>query len=345
MTDIDLGVAAGGSRRRFLFSAAALGAMLIAGAGISKKIEPLRHRRKLRIAWLPQAVCVAPVLLAQKKGYFDRFNLDVELVGYDFHTPEFINAAGEGKVDAAVTMLHNWLIPMQQGLPVKLIAPVHGGCVRILGSRRAGITKVADLRGKRFGVPGGRVSDLSTMVYSIILQRNGIEPSDVQFTSVADENFGKAFAEGAIDAAGGIDPPLLMVQKANPDLVEIASNTSGPMAGTACCVTAAGPTLWRDDPQATAVLSMALALASDDVARNPSEAAALFAASSHFPEEILRQASTMNDYHAHHIAGTPKGLLADVISYVGILQQLKLFPAGLDPAAFARNHVSQVVCA
>ncbi|WP_404478899.1 ABC transporter substrate-binding protein [Novosphingobium sp. BL-52-GroH] len=318
---------------------------LIGAAAKVEQPKPLRQRKSIKIAWLPQAVCIAPVAAAKALGYFDQYNLDVELVGSDFHDDAFIRSPVEGRADAAVTMLHNWILPMANGLPVKLITPVHGGCVRIVGSRRAGITEIADLKGQRLGIPGGRVNSLATMVYSIILLRNGLVPGDVTFVPVENEDFGKAFAEGTITAAGGIDPPLLMLQERQPDLVEIASNTTGAMAGTSCCVVAAGPSLWRDDPLASLVLSAALARASDWAQAHPDEAAALFAQTSQLPQAAVRKSLAANNYHAHHVAGTPNGLAADVTSYAAVLKQIGLLPKTLDPVRFAAEHVDQAICA
>lgn len=334
------------SRRALLQATGVVATLPLLGAAAAPMPpKPLAKRRTIRIAWLPQAVCVAPLAVAKAQNRFDPFNLDVELVDFDFHSDAFIHAPAEGKVDAAVTMLHNWLMPMAEGLPVKLMAPVHGGCVRIVGSRKAGITRVTDLRGRRMGVPGGKVGALATMVYSIILLRNGIRPGDVTFVSVDNEDFGKAFADGEISAAGGIDPPLLMLQEKLPDLVEVASNTAGPMAGTACCVAAAGPSLWRDDPLAMGAIAWVLAEASDWTQAHPVEAAALFAQSSRLPQAAVRQSLAMNNYHSHHISGTANGLQADVMNYATALKSIGLFPAGIDPVRFAAEHVDQVVCA
>src|SRR5690606_2665886 len=70
----------------------------------------------LKLAWLSGAYCVAPVPLAKELGIFRKYNLDVELLGYDFHTPHFLASPANGESDAAVTMLHNWLFAINDGV-------------------------------------------------------------------------------------------------------------------------------------------------------------------------------------------------------------------------------------
>jgi len=245
-----------------------------------------------------------------------------------------------GRTDAAVAMLQNFLIPMKDGWPLKLITPIHGGCIRILGSRAAGVTSVADLRGKAFGIPAGPVQSLATMVFKLILMENGLDPSEVTLVPVERENFLPVYAEGRIQGSASIDPPAGMMMRRNLDLVEIASNMSGPMEGRSCCVVAAGPRLWRDEPIVGVALAGALSQAADWTMANPDEAAGLVAKATPFPEKDVALTLREMNYQVHKM---PK-LRDDVEMFARNLKTLGAFPPDLDPKAFAAKTVAQVIC-
>lgn len=333
------------TRREWLLGAAGTGGAML-GLGLpraeSAGLAPPTGAAKVRLAWLPKVSCVAPVAVAAERGIFRKHNLDVELVGFDFHTRDMLESPVKGGSDAAVTMIHNWLLPIEAGLDVRLIAPIHGGCVRIVGKESAGVTDLASLRGKTIGISGGAVSQLARLVFSIILTANGLDPDkDVTWIAFPDERFDEALASGKIQAAGGIDPPLHALQKRMPGLVEIASNMTGPMQGRSCCVVAAGPRLWRDEPLVALALVAALSEAADYTAGHPGEAAALFAARSPLPKADIEEALRAMNYAAHHPSPS---LRADVILYARDLQRVGAFPQNLDVERFADRAVLELLC-
>ncbi|WP_163078793.1 ABC transporter substrate-binding protein, partial [Acinetobacter baumannii] len=72
-----------------------------------------------------------------------RHGLDVEFVNFGGSTEALLEAIATGKADAGIGMALRWLKPLEQGFDVKGTAGLHGGCLRLLGSRAAGITEVA----------------------------------------------------------------------------------------------------------------------------------------------------------------------------------------------------------
>ena len=64
--------------------------------------------RKLRLSWNAGAVCLAPVPVAIDNGFFQKQNLDVELVNYSGSTDQLLEAIATGKSDAGLGMaLHH----------------------------------------------------------------------------------------------------------------------------------------------------------------------------------------------------------------------------------------------
>ena len=69
--------------------------------------------RKLKLSWNAGAVCLAPLPVAIDHGFFQKQNLDVELVNYSGSTDQLLESLATGKADAAVGMIHRWLKPLE----------------------------------------------------------------------------------------------------------------------------------------------------------------------------------------------------------------------------------------
>ena len=104
--------------------------------------------RKLKLSWNAGAVCLAPLPVAIDHGFFQKHNLDVELVNYSGSTDQLLEAIATGKTDAGLGMALRWLKPLEQGFDVKIAAGTHGGCMRVLSRTNSGVDKLADLKGK-----------------------------------------------------------------------------------------------------------------------------------------------------------------------------------------------------
>jgi hypothetical protein len=78
--------------------------------------------RKLKLSWNAGAVCLAPLPVAIDHGFFQKQNLDVELVNYSGSTDQLLEAIATGKTDAGLGMALRWLKPLEQGFDVKIAA-------------------------------------------------------------------------------------------------------------------------------------------------------------------------------------------------------------------------------
>src|SRR6202789_2916114 len=72
--------------------------------------------RKLKLSWNAGAVCLAPLPVAIDHGFFQKQNLDVELVNYSGSTDQLLEAIATGKTDAGLGMALGWLKPLGRGL-------------------------------------------------------------------------------------------------------------------------------------------------------------------------------------------------------------------------------------
>lgn len=86
---------------------------------------------------------------------------------------------------------------------------------------QAGITDLAQLKGRKVGVPEGTSGD---MILTLALQKAGLTNDDIQRVPMEAATIVSAFASGQIDAAGIWYPLLNTIKEKKPDLVELARN-------------------------------------------------------------------------------------------------------------------------
>jgi len=293
----------------------------------------------LKVAWNANAVCLSPVVYAAKTGIFERYNLDVELVNFAGSTDQLLEAIATGKADAGVGMIFRWLKALEQGFDVKLIAGTHGGCMRMVGSRKAGVTDLASIKGKTIAI-----SDMASPAknaFSIMLQESGIDPNvDVEWRNFPAQLLGVAVQKGEAQVIADGDPNLFLIEKqAGGDFVEILDNVSGPYAHKTCCVVGVRGELVRGRREVAGALARALIDASDATTKDPAATAAVFApytpASAEDIEAILRTLT----YHAHPVGGDLKEQIA---FYTNQLKRVGIIKPSTDPAKFA-DHIYQDV--
>ena len=68
--------------------------------GVGCAADDVGAPRKLKLSWNAGAVCLAPVPIAIDYGFFQKHNLDVELVNYSGSTDQLLEAIATGKSDA-----------------------------------------------------------------------------------------------------------------------------------------------------------------------------------------------------------------------------------------------------
>jgi NitT/TauT family transport system substrate-binding protein len=129
--------------------------------------------------------------------------------------------------------------------------------------------------------------------------------------------------------------------QSNPDLVELADNWTGPMAGRACCVAAAGEKLWRDNPLAASGLVLALNEASEYAAANPQKTAEIYSKyNPTYSLADLQGAGRELDFHSHHF---PLLSLRDnIVQYAIEFQAVGALPPELEIQSFVERSYAQV---
>ena len=320
------------SRRKVLHAAAATAP---AGPALILGRKAYSQPRKLTFAWNQNSFCLTPIVVAQERGFFEKNGLQVDLINYSGSTDQLLESIATGKADAAVGMIHRWLKPLEAGFDVKIIGSSHGGCVRLVGAKAAGVTSLQALKGKTVGV-----SDLAAPgkhFFTILLAKNGIDPDrDITWRQYPADLLGVAVDKGEIQAIADGDPNLYLLEKrTHGAYVELATNLSGEYARKVCCVIGARGELVRNDRPTASALARAIVQATDFVNENPNEAAKVFAKySPKVALDDLRKLYATLTY-THHPTGVD--LRDEIAFYAEDFRRIGVIKKTTDPQRLAQH--------
>ena len=120
------------------------------------------------------SLCLAPLHIAIDNGYFEE---EFSKAGVTWRVEEIdlnnlSDLVASNKVDAS-TQLAGAMIPqIDNGLEITFTAGLHTGCTKYYVKEGSGINSIADLKGKKIGVPG--IGDSSVIALKRLLFDNGI---------------------------------------------------------------------------------------------------------------------------------------------------------------------------
>jgi len=296
--------------------------------------EPLQGPpRQVKLAWNANAACTVAAAVAKERGIFANHNLDVEFVNFGGTTDQLLEAIATGKADAGLGLALRWLKPLEQGFDVRITTGVHGGCIRLLGSKAAHIDSLDSLRGKTIGI-----SDQASPAKNfsaIFLAKNGINPvQDVEWRQYPANLLALAVDKGEVQAIAEIDPlPYLWLKDGK--LNEIFTNLTGEFASRTCCVLAIRGSLIRSELPVAAALTRSISEAADRVANDPADAAAVY--SSYGGKGSVDDLTAMYRTHTHynHPVGAP--LKQQLLLYTDELKAVNVIKKSTDSAKFAER--------
>lgn len=255
----------GPSRRSLLIGGGVAAAALLAGGAW---LTTRRHHQGVTgtAKTLPLVIggdiCAAPLYAAYYQGYFSDAGLNVTLARTQ-RTEDTKDAVGAGKYIGAPGIFFSWLEPIYNGLNAKLTGGFHSGCLQLVVANDSPVASLADLKGKRIGVPS--LSSSAFAYFAIGLSRAGLnvdpEGGDITWTTIDEDSLGTRLTNGDVDAIMGSDPaPLLPVLDGRARV--LASNKDEPF----CCSVALNGDFVKDSPEQARALTEAWFKGSDYLA-------------------------------------------------------------------------------
>lgn len=322
------------SRRQLLAGAVGLAGTTPFVAGDLRRANAQASPKPIKIAWNAGAVCSAPVGYAIQKGILAKHGIAAETVNFAGSTEQLLEAIATGKADAGVGMVLRWLKPLEQGFDVKLVAGTHGGCLRLLGSKAAGVTKLEDLKGKTVAV-----SDLASPAknyFAIRLARLGINADkDVDWRVFPADLLALAIEKGEAQALAHWDPDTWRFLK-DDRLTEIATNLDAEHANRTCCVIGVRGSLLREDKAAVKALVAALLESAALTAADPAATAQAYF-DTFKPKSSVPELAAMLKSHTHHHHPVGDALKRELALYAEELKQVRVLKPTTDPRAFTER--------
>jgi NitT/TauT family transport system substrate-binding protein len=154
---------------------------------------------KVGLGYIP-SVQFAPFYLADQAGYYRDAGLDVTFRhGTDY---DVVALTAQGDLDVGLADGTSVIPAVSNKIPIKYVATIYGKFPSIVFAKSSsGITKAADLAGKKIGIPGRFGS--SWIMLQALLDSAKLTPDDVSIVEYPDFGQGAAVAQGAVDAATG----------------------------------------------------------------------------------------------------------------------------------------------
>jgi NitT/TauT family transport system substrate-binding protein len=253
-------------RRTFLRGIAATTAATTFGRPRPAGAEPPPETTKLRLAQI-SGICVAPQYVASELLQLEGFK-DVQYVTIP-DTNTYASFAS-GDVDLSMAFVAPFLLQVDNGLPVVLLAGVHVGCFEVFGN--PGIRAIRDLKGKRVGIPALGTSHhlfLSSMAAHV-----GLDPrKDINWVTHETVDSAELLAAGKVDALIGFPPVPQELRAKRIGQVLVNSSVDRPWSQYFCCTIAARKEFVRRNPVATKRAVRAILKATDVCALEPERAA------------------------------------------------------------------------
>ncbi|HLO76214.1 MAG TPA: ABC transporter substrate-binding protein [Magnetospirillum sp.] len=323
------------TRRAFL-GTAAVAAGTLAAPSIIRAQGSLKP---IKLGWYVNAACLSPVAAAKHLGIFERNGLDVELVKFGGSTDQLLEALATRKVDTSVGMALRWLKPLEQGFDVKLTGGTHGGCLRLLGDKTQGITKIEHLKGKVIAVSD--IGSPAKNFFSIFLGKRGLDPAkDVEWKVFPGDLLAAAVEKGEAQALAHQDPETWRFLKVE-RLTEIATNLTSEYGDRVCCLVGVGSKLLKEDRAAATAITKSLLQAQDLTAHHPEETADVY-----LPYVANTNKKDLIDLlktHTHYVHPLGNDLRKQLADYVLELQKIGVIKQSTDPVKFAEKITVDVV--
>ncbi len=300
---------------------------LVLAACSTKNNDPYH----LRVAYSPH-LCQAPLHIAVEKGFFEAEGIKAENIPFDAsHAQE---AIGTNQVDIGFGLASKFLPPIENGLPVKFIAGIHNGCIKVLSLKKSGITTIADLKGKKIGVPG--LSDATTLIVKRALLNEGIRVDEknpeVEFIVYSRNDLPQALQKGLIDVMALTDPIATIAEEQQGLAVILDTSKTHPFDEEYCCVVFITSKLANERPEVVAAATRAILKASAWVQEHPEEAAKIQLDKKYVSGDLALNTKLLKSYNYHpSVQGGYEATRqnAQQFAEIGILKK------GTDSKAFA----------
>jgi NitT/TauT family transport system substrate-binding protein len=258
----------GWTRRRFLGGLTVAGTVGLLGLPSQRvAAEPPPETTRLRLVRNP-AICVAAEYVAEELLLGEGFT-EVQYVKQATDA-EKVPALVAGEVDLTQVFSAPFLLRVEAGDPLVLLAGVHVGCFELFGAER--VRAIRDLKGKTVAVPA--LGGFQHVFLASVVTYVGLDPAkDITWVIHPPAEAVRLFAAGQIDAFLGFPPQAQELRAQRIGHVVVNSSSDRPWSQYFCCMLAGNRDFVRKHPVATKRALRAILKAADMCSREPEWAA------------------------------------------------------------------------
>ena len=192
------------------------------------------------------------------------------------------------------------MIPqVDNGLEITFTAGLHTGCTKYYTKEGSGIESVADLKGKKIGVPG--IGDSSVIALKRLLFDEGIgvttENLEVEWVVYGLTDLPLALENGAVDVVALHDPVAYSAEQEYGFKKILDLSTDEKFKNEYCCMAFVTTKLAKENPKAAAAYTRAMLKASAFVEANPEEAARIQIENNQCSGDLKTNAALLASYN------------------------------------------------
>jgi len=237
-----------------------------AQAAWSAAAQPL-ETKTIKLVQFP-GICVAPQYIADELLRAEGFS-DVQYV-YVADGAGTYKVLASGEADISMAFVAPFLIQVDAGSPIVMLAGIHVGCFELVGTEK--VRSIRDLKGTTVAVLG--LGSAPHVFIASMAAHVGLDPQkDIQFVAHPPADGMRLLSEGKVDAYLGFppDPQILRAKKIGH--VVVNSSVDRPWSQYFCCIVTGNRDFVRKHPQATKRALRATLKATDVCALEPARAA------------------------------------------------------------------------
>ena len=255
-------------RRQFLRGVALAGtAAGLGGRPPLAAAQPALETKSITLIEIT-GICIAPQYVAEELLRSEGFT-DVQYfkAGAGLETAKALAA---GKADITLNFVAPFIMRVDAGDPIVMLAGVHAGCFVLFGTDR--VRAVRDLKGKTVGIQG--LGSSQHVFLASMMAHVGLDPNkDVNWVVNPSAESMRLLAEGKIDAFLGFPPDPQELRAKKIGHVVADSGVDRPWSQYFCCMVGGNREFVRKHPAATKRALRAILKASNLCAVEPQRAA------------------------------------------------------------------------
>ncbi|HSF06243.1 MAG TPA: ABC transporter substrate-binding protein [Methylomirabilota bacterium] len=257
------------TRREFVSGVAATGATSLLGARPAGAADPPPETRTIRLIQIP-GICIAPQYVAEELLRAEGFS-EVQYTRKE-GAAWLYKSLTTGEADINVAFVAPFLLQVDSGAPVVVLAGIHIGCYELFGTDR--VRAIRELKGKSVAIP--ELGSAHHVFLSSIVAYVGLDPRrDINWVIHPPAEAKRLLAQGKVDAYLGFPPDPQELRAKKIGRVILNSAVDRPWSQYFCCFAAANREFVKANPVATKRALRALLKAANVCALEPERAARL----------------------------------------------------------------------